>query len=329
MNNNMIKVDDNFQEENELSIYDLISILMKHIKLFLIICVLGTLITCLYVGKRIIFDKENVSYINYTLNYLELESYLGKTLYYPKKTPEEILSNDNYLELLFENPKLKALYEEEVKDDREDINNKREFLKENNIIETTSLKKLAKTKEEQDLISPDAYKTTVRVNRKKDGGREVSNSLMETYLSILNQYYNENLFNYLIKRKNYLENTLPVLKKQLEGNAISAKLPVSSGGTLDNNYFKYLYPIEVSNIDTYYEKYKALENEYQSIQTLFNLGLNKPEDFIKYDSSVIIEKEKSGNLLRLGIGLFLTVSIGLLVIFIKEFSKQYNEKKEK
>ena len=140
MNNNMIKVDDNFQEENELSIYDLISILMKHIKLFLIICVLGTLITCLYVGKRIIFDKENVSYINYTLNYLELESYLGKTLYYPKKTPEEILSNDNYLELLFENPKLKALYEEEVKDDREDINNKREFLKENNIIETTSLK---------------------------------------------------------------------------------------------------------------------------------------------------------------------------------------------
>ena len=125
---------------------------------------------------------------------------------------------------------------------------------------------------------------------------------MTTYLSILNQYYKENMFDYLAERKQYLEKTLPVLKKQLEVNVVSGNVPITSGGTgaTDNNYFKYIYPIQVSNIDTYYEKYKLLETEYQAIKTLFDLELNKTENFIKYDSSIIVEKEKSGNFLKLG-----------------------------
>ena len=158
---------------------------------------------------------------------------------------------------------------------------------EKRIIETSSLQEMAKTKEEQDLISPDSYRTTVRVNKKYDKNRVVSDSIMKTYLNILNQYYKENMFDYLEERKAYLEKSLPVLKKQLEDNSVSGKIPVSSGGsgTTDNNYFKYIYPIQVSNIDTYYEKYKTFESEYQSIKTLIDLELNKAENFIKYDSS--------------------------------------------
>ena len=56
------------------------------------------------------------------------------------------------------------------------------------------MKKMAKTKEEQELISPDSYRTTVRVNSKKDVNRKISNAIMQEYLKILNQYYRDNLF---------------------------------------------------------------------------------------------------------------------------------------
>lgn len=331
MQNNLMKVESDFQEENEINIYDLINIFIKNIKLFFIVSIIGVLITGIYIVKRVIFDKNNNIYINYTLNYEEINSYIGNNIYYPKKSPETILSDNKYLELLFENPELKALYEKNVKEDRDNITTKRQFLEKNEIVLTTSLRKLAKTKEEQELISPDSYKTTVKINKREDKNSEISNSIMTTYLNILKQYYNENMFDYLAERKQYLEKSLPVLKRQLEANAVSNKISISSGGTgsSDNNYFKYLYPIEVSNIDTYYEKYKTFENEYQSIRTLSDLELNKTENFIKYDSSIIIEREKAGNAIKLGIGIFLSLCLGILATFIKEFIEGYKKNKEK
>ena len=330
MSNNLVKVEDDFQEENEINIYELINIFIKNIKLFIIVSILGIVVTCLYVAKRIVFDKNNTIYINYTLNYQEMNSYIGNNVYYPKKNPKEILLDNKYIELLFENPELKSLYEEKVKEDRDSIDTKRQFLINNKILETLSIKELTKNKDEEELISPDSYRTTVRINRRSDSGRKISDSVMTTYLNILNQYYKENMFDYLGERKKYLEKTLPMLKKQLEVNAVSGNIPITSGGTgaADNNYFKYIYPIQVSNIDTYYEKYKALETEYQAIKTLFDLGLNKTENFIKYDSSIIVENEKSGNIIKFGIGIFLSLCLGVLVIFIKEFMEGYKKNKE-
>ena len=330
MSNNLVKVEDDFQEENEINIYDLISIFIKNIKLFIIVSILGIVTTCLYVAKRIVFDKNNTIYINYTLNYQEINSYIGDNIYYPKKSPKEILLDNKYIDLLFKNPELKNLYEEKVKEDRDSIDTKRQFLVNNRILETSSIKELTKNKDEQELISPDAYRTTVRVVRRNDTNKKVSNSIMTTYLDILKQYYKENMFDYLAERKKYLEKTLPILKKQLEVNAVSGNIPITSGGTgaTDNNYFKYIYPIQVSNIDTYYEKYKALETEYQAIKTLFELELNKTENFIKYDSSIITEREKSGNIIKFGIGIFLSLCLGVLVIFIKEFMEGYKKNKE-
>ena len=328
MSNKLVKAEDNFYEEDEISIYDILNIFLKNIKIFIIVTIIGLIVTCLYVAKKIIFDKNNTTYINYTLNYQEIKSYMGE-IYYPKKNPKELLLDDKYLALLFENPELKALYEEKVKENKDDISTKRDFLNENKILEISSLQELAKSKEEQELISPDSYRTTVRVNKKYDKNREVSDSIMKTYLSILNQYYKENMFDYLEERKAYLEKTLPVLKKQLEDNAVSGKIPVSSGGsgTTDNNYFKYIYPIQVSNIDTYYEKYKTFESEYQSIKTLMDLELNKAENFIKYDSSIINVKEKSGNAIKLAIGIVLSLCLGVFATFVKEFIEGYKKNK--
>ena len=329
MSNKLVKVEDNFYEESEINIYDLINIFLKNIKIFIIVTIIGLIATCIYVEKKIIFGKNNTSYINYTLNYEEIKSYMGE-VYYPRKNPKEILLDNKYLELLFENPELKALYEEKVKENKDDISTKRDFLNEIKILEISSLKELAKTPEERDLLSPDSYRTTVRVNKKIDKNREVSDSIMKTYLNILNQYYKENMFDYLEERKAYLEKSLPVLKRQLEENAVSGKIPVSSGGsgTTDNNYFKYIYPIQVSNIDTYYEKYKTFESEYQSIKTLIDLELNKAENFIKYDSSVINVKEKTGDILKLAIGIILSIGLGMFAIFVKEFIEGYKKNKE-
>ena len=329
MSNKLVKVEDNFYEEDEISIYEILNIFLKNIKTFIIVTIIGLIATCLFIAKKIIFDKNNTTYINYTLNYQEIKSYMGE-IYYPKKNPKEILLDDKYLALLFENPDLKSLYEEKVKENKDDISTKRDFLTENKILETSSLQEMAKTKEEQDLISPDSYRTTVRVNKKYDKNRVVSDSIMKSYLSILNQYYKENMFDYLEERKAYLEKTLPVLKKQLEDNAVSGKVSISSGGsgTNDNNYFKYIYPIQVSNIDTYYEKYKTFESEYQSIKTLIDLELNKAENFIKYDSSIINVKEKSGNAMKLAIGIVLSLCIGIFAIFVKEFLEGYKKLKK-
>ena len=328
MSNKIVKREDNFYEEDEISIYEILDIFLKNIKIFIIVTIIGLIATCLFIAKKIIFDKNNTTYINYTLNYQEIKSYMGE-IYYPKKNPKEILLNDKYLALLFENPELKSLYEEKVKENKDDISTKRDFLTENKILETSSLQEIAKTKEEQDLISPDSYRTTVRVNKKYDKNRAVSDSIMKTYLDILNQYYKENMFDYLEERKAYLEKTLPVLKKQLEDNAVSGKVSISSGGsgTNDNNYFKYIYPIQVSNIDTYYEKYKTFESEYQSIKTLIDLELNKSENFIKYDSSIINIKEKSGNAIKLAIGLVLSLCLGVFATFVKEFIEGYKRNK--
>ena len=329
MSNKLVKIEDNFYEEDEISIYEILNIFIKNIKIFIIVTIIGLIATCLFIAKKIIFDKNNTTYINYTLNYQEIKSYMGE-IYYPKKNPKEILLDDKYLALLFENPDLKALYEEKVKENKDDISTKRDFLIENKILETSSLQEMAKTKEEQDLISPDSYRTTVRVNKKYDKNRAVSDSIMKSYLSILNQYYKENMFDYLEERKAYLEKSLPVLKRQLEENAVDGKVSISSGGsgTNDNNYFKYIYPIQVSNIDTYYEKYKTFESEYQSIKTLIDLELNKSENFIKYHSSIINIKEKSGNMTKLLMGIVLSLCLGVFATFVKEFVEGYKKNKE-
>ena len=128
MQNNLMKVENNHFEEDEVDIYKLVNIFLKNIKIFIIVSIIGILITGIYIVKRIIFDKNNISYIDYTLNYGEINSYIGNNIYYPKKNPEGILLDNKYLELLFENPELKTLYEEKVKEDRDNIATKRRFL---------------------------------------------------------------------------------------------------------------------------------------------------------------------------------------------------------
>ena len=326
MQNNLMKVEDDFQDENEISIYDIINIFIKNIKLFIIVSTIGLIITCLYIGKRIIFDKNNTIYINYTLNYAELESYLGGKVYYPKKSPNEVFLEDKYLEKFFENKELKDYYEKNEKENRDNINKKRQFLIDNKVLENISRRENLEIKDSP--IIPDSYKVMVKINKGYDKDGNISYKILEAYLNILKDYYNKNIFEFINNREKYLEGAIPILKKELIDNTIVGDVVITDMMNNENNYLKYFFPIKVSNIDSYYPEYVKLESEYQAIKTLFGLGLNKIENFIKYDSSIIVEKEKSGNIIKLGIGIFLSLCLGVLATFIKEFVEGYKKNKK-
>ncbi|WP_338984640.1 hypothetical protein LDJ96_08740 [Fusobacterium nucleatum] len=326
MQNNLMKIEDEFQEENEINIYDLINIFIKNIKLFVIVSILGVIVTCLYIGKRIVFGRNNVLSISYTLNYAELESYLGEKVYYPKKSPNEILLEDKYLEKFFENEELKEYYEKNIKENRDNINTKRQFLTDNKILENIPKRENSEIKDSP--IIPNSYRITVKINKGYDKDGNASYKILEAYLNILKDYYNKNIFEFINNREKYLEGAIPILKKELIDNTIVGEVVITDMMNNENNYLKYFFPIKVSNIDSYYPEYVKLESEYQAIKTLFGLGLNKIENFIKYDSSIIVEKEKSGNIIKLGIGIFLSLCLGVLATFIKEFVEGYKKNKK-
>ena len=322
MSNKLVKVEDEFYEENEISIYDLINIFLKNIKIFFIVTIIGLIITCIYVAKKIIFDKNNISKLNYTLNYQELESYLAGRVFYPQESPSEILLEDEYLEKLFENSELKELYEKNVKENREDINTKRIFLLGNGENDEKAILKNVSRGENK----PNSYTVTLKINKKDDSSRQVSISIMRAYLEVLKEYYDETIFKYIQNREKYVEGRLPELKKLLGENAVVGESGlVNQSSMTENNFLKYIYPIKVSNIDTYYSEYVKLENENQAIVALSTLGLNDVNKFIKYDTSIIFEKEKSGNMNKLVIGLFLSVCLGILATYIKNFIEGYKK----
>ena len=322
MSNKLVKAEDNFYEEDEISIYDILNIFLKNIKIFIIVTIIGLIVTCLYVAKKIIFDKNNISKLNYTLNYQELESYLAGRVFYPQESPSEILLEDEYLEKLFENSELKELYEKNVKENREDINTKRIFLLGNGENDEKAILKNVSRGENK----PNSYTVTLKINKKDDSNRQVSISIMRAYLEILKEYYDETIFKYIQNREKYVEGRLPELKKLLGENAVVGESGlVNQSSMTENNFLKYIYPIKVSNIDTYYSEYVKLENENQAIVALSTLGLNDVNKFIKYDTSIIFEKEKSGNMNKLVIGLFLSVCLGILATYIKNFIEGYKK----
>ncbi|MEX6493801.1 hypothetical protein [Fusobacterium animalis] len=329
MSNNLVKVEDDFQEENEINIYDIINIFIKNIKLFIKVSILGIVLTCLFIGIRIVFFKNNILTIEYRLDYAELESYLNGKVFYPRKEPSQILLENKYLEELFEDSELKAYYEENVKEDRDNPNIKRQFLIEKKLLEDEPKRIKTKKEDKEEGIIPDSYKITVRVNKREDKDKKLSLSIMNTYLKIVKEYYNETIFKYIEDRRVYSDERLPVLRSLLEENAvITSSLNFDKNEPVENNFLRYIYPTKVSNVDTYYPEYVKLETENQAIKTISGLGLNNIDNFIKYDTSIITEKEKTGNLIKLGIGIFLSLCLGVLVIFIKEFMIGYKKNKE-
>ena len=59
MQKNLIEVEDKEFDNDEIDMYKLINIFSKNIKLFVIVTIIGFIITCIYIGVRIVFFKNN------------------------------------------------------------------------------------------------------------------------------------------------------------------------------------------------------------------------------------------------------------------------------
>ena len=327
MQNNLIKVEEKEFKDNEVDIYKIINISLKNIKLLIIVSIIGIVVTCLYIGKRIIYDKNNILTMEYSLNYSELESYLGGKVFYPRKNSNQILLEDKYIEKLFENKYLKELYERNIKENKDDTNTKRQFLIDSKVLEI--IPKRVDEKDEKSEIIVNAYKIVVKVSKREDINNEVSYNIMNAYLEVLKEYYNENIFKYIEERKSFSDKRLQILKKELEENSVMIdSLNFDRNTIAESNFLRYIYPNKVSNIDAYYPEYVKLEAENQAIKTLFELKLNNIDKFIQYNTSIIFEREKSGNFLVLGIGVFISLLLSRLIVCIKEFLVSYKNKKE-
>ena len=167
------------------------------------------------------------------------------------------------------------------------------------------------------------------MSKREDINNEVSYNIMNAYLEVLKEYYNENIFKYIEERKSFSDKRLQILKKELEENSVMIdSLNFDRNTIAESNFLRYIYPNKVSNIDAYYPEYVKLEAENQAIKTLFELKLNNIDKFIQYNTSIIFEREKSGNFLVLGIGVFISLLLSILIVCIKEFLVSYKNKKE-
>ena len=213
-------------------------------------------------------------------------------------------------------------------ENRDSPNTKRQFIIEKKLLE--DIPKQVESIDGKDVVVvPNSYKVTVTVNKRKDIDKRLSLSIMNTYLKIIKEFYNETIFKYIEDRKIYSDERLPILKNLLNENAVVGNtLSFDKNSIAENNFLRYIYPVKVSNVDTYYPEYIRLENENQAITTLTNLGVNNIDNFIQYDTSIIMEKEKTGNLIKLIVGIFLSLCLGISAIFIKEFSKEYKNKEK-
>ena len=54
MQKNLIEVEDKEFDNDEIDMYKLINIFSKNIKLFVIVTIIGFIITCIYIGVRIV-----------------------------------------------------------------------------------------------------------------------------------------------------------------------------------------------------------------------------------------------------------------------------------
>lgn len=310
-------------ENREIDIFELLYIIMKNIKQMLIMLIIGFIITFGILFNNIKYKKNNVTSVEYTLNYKEIEKYLNGTVYYDKKDAMELSKLDKIVKEMYNLEDLQNYYKSKNKNEsKENIENKRRFLFGSSGI--ISVKK-------PDEKNNDRYKVYVKINRNEDGDRKLSEAIMNQYFKVLKNYYYENIEKVIKNRESILIKELPLLQEKLEKNRLN------NGGLLNKNLLSskdedsvlmYMEPLKISNLNIYSEKYKTALKEYESINSFLDANDEKLNNFVKLETSFVYEREKSNNLIILIAGCVLSFLVSLGYVFIKEVKRNYKIFKE-
>lgn len=304
--NKELKVMEVRQHDDEIDLYELIEILVRHkwsIVVTTIICTLLSLGAALYVRsktpnyliKNILIQQEN--YELKGVNRIDVDA---------------VLLQDKNVERILEIESLKRKYLDAVPESMQNTTSKRKFLQ-----DMITVSKSGKNLEEV------AIKAEINVD--ENTGREVINS----YIGILKEQ--DNLSQVVSGEKTVKLKELENIKSSLKEVQNEMAVIFKSDSDLRElkpedrvNYISYKYP-ELTLRKDEQEKY---HNAYVGEIVKLN-ALNDRASIIREVSDIYLVKGQSKAKLILAVGLVMGLFLGVMVAFLKEFIDGYKKRYKK
>lgn len=304
--NKELKAMETKQYDDEIDLYELIEILVRHkwsIVITTILCTLLSLGAALYVRSK-------------TPNYLMKSILIQQDTYglkgVNKINIDTILLQDKNVERILEIEPIKAEYLENTPKEVQNIASERKFLQE--IITVSKNDK-----------NPEEILIKTEIVADENSSREVIN----TYIDILREQ--DNLADVIRKEKSLKSDSLEKTRLEVE-NIQNEVLAIF---TKDNdlralkpeekmNYIASKYPdlnLRKSEQEKYYNTY---------VNELVNLdSLNDKVDIIKETTDIYFVKGQSKAKLILAVGIVMGLFLGIMVAFLKEFIDGYKRRYKK
>lgn len=291
------------QHDDEIDLYELIEILVRHkwsIVVTTIICTLLSLGAALYVRsktpnyliKNILVQQEN--YELKGVNRIDVDA---------------VLLQDKNVERILEIESLKRKYLDVVPENMQNITSERKFLQ-----DMITISKSGKNLEEI------AVKTEVNVD--ENTGREVINS----YIDILKEQ--DNLSQVVSNEKTVKLKELENIKNSLKEVQNEMAIIFKNDSDLRElkpenrvNYISYKYPELTLRKDEQEKYHNAYVDEIVKLNTL-----NDRASIIKEISDIYLVKGQSKAKLILAVGIVMGLFLGVMVAFLKEFIDGYKRR---
>lgn len=291
------------QHDDEIDLYELIEILVRHkwsIVVTTIICTLLSLGAALYVRsktpnyliKNILVQQEN--YELKGVNRIDVDA---------------VLLQDKNVEKILEIESLKRKYLDAVPESMQNITSKRKFLQ-----DMITVSKSGKNLEEV------AIKTEINVD--ENTGREVINS----YIDILKKQ--DNLSQVVSNEKTVKLKELENIKNSLKEVQNEMAVIFKSDSDLRElkpenriNYISYKYPELTLRKDEQEKYHNAYVDEIVKLNTL-----NDRASIIREISDIYLVKGQSKAKLILAVGIVMGLFLGVMVAFLKEFIDGYKRR---
>lgn len=294
------------QYDDEIDLYELIEILVRHkwsIALTIILCALLSLGTALYVRSK-------------TPNYLIKSILIQQDTYglkdVNKINVDTILLQDKNIERILEIEPIKAEYLENTPKEMQNIASERKFLQ-----ELITVSKNVKNNEEISI------KTEIVVDENS------SRDIINRYIDILREQ--DNLAEVIEKEKKSKTDSLEKTKIEIE-NIQNELLEIFK----KDNDLRALKPEEKMNyIASKYPELNLRKNEQEKyyntyVNELIRLdSLNDKMDIIKETTDIYFLKGQSKAKLILAVGIVMGIFLGIMVAFLKEFIDGYKRRYKK
>lgn len=305
--NREYKMIDTKELDDEIDLYELIEILVRHkwsILITTILCTILSLGVALYVRSKTpdyliksIFIKED----NYGLKNVN------------KIDVDSVLLQDKNIEKILQIEPIKKVYLENTPKDIQNIISARKFLQ-----EMITISKNEKNPQEVTI------KTEIVAD--ESSGREVINK----YIDILGEQ--NNLKEIIVKEKENKNDSLKKVRREIKDiqreilevfkNDGDLKEVKQSGDKVE--YIAYKYPelnLRKSEQEKYYNIY---------VEELVRLdSLNDKIDVIKETTDIYFVKGQSKAKLILAVGIVMGIFLGVMVAFLKEFIESYKKRYKK